>query len=352
MSVKFSSMGVTAWIRRLAAPRTELPGGVFRYALATSGVHQLLLLVLTVSVFLLEVVPLELQRRIVNDLAKDRAYSAVIILCAVYAGVVLLQGGTKLVLNVYRGWVGERATRDLRRRIHSVIEAPPTSSPGMEAQGIAVSMIVAEVEPIGGFVGESVSEPLLQAGILLSVFAYLIHLDPWMALGAFVLFIPQFLFVPLMQVAVNRRAGARIRILRQLGINVIDQTNGHFRADDQRIDRVFALDMGIFRFKFTMNFLMNLCSHLQIISALLIGGWWVYTDRLEIGGVVAFISGISRLNDPWGDLVNYFRDITITQVKYRLLANAVNELSQDSRDFLKTAVHPAAREAMEPALPE
>jgi len=184
------------------------------------------------------------------------------------------------------------------------------------------------------------------------VLAYLIHIDPWMALGAFALFVPQFFFVPLMQAAVNRRAGARIRILRQLGINVIDQTNGHFRADDQRIDRVFALDMGIFRFKFTMNFLMNLCSHLQIISALLIGGWWVYTDRLEIGGVVAFISGISRLNDPWGDLVNYFRDISITQVKYRLLANAVNELSQDSRDFLKTAVHPAAREAMEPALPE
>ena len=122
-------------------------------------------------------------------------------------------------------------------RIHSVIEAPPTSSPAAEAQGIAVSMIVAEVDPIGGFVGESVSEPLLQGGILASVLAYLIHIDPWMALGAFVLFVPQFFFVPLMQAAVNRRAGARIRILRQLGINVIDQTKGHFRADDKRIDR-------------------------------------------------------------------------------------------------------------------
>jgi hypothetical protein len=30
-------------------------------------------------------------------------------------------------------------------------------------------MIVAEVEPIGGFVGGSISEPLLQGGILLSV---------------------------------------------------------------------------------------------------------------------------------------------------------------------------------------
>src|SRR6516164_3717350 len=352
MSVKFRSMGVTAWLRQLAATPTELPGSVFRYALATSGVHQLLLLGLTVSVFLLEVVPLELQRRIVNDLAKDRAYSAVIKLCAVYAGVVLLQGGTKLALNVYRGWVGERATRDLRRRIHSVIEAPPTSSPGMEAQGIAVSMIVAEVEPIGGFVGESVSEPLLQAGILLSVFAYLIHLDPWMALGAFVLFIPQFLFVPLMQAAVNRRAGARIRILRQLGIGVIDQSDAHLRADERGIERAFALDMGIFRLKFTMNFLMNLCSHLQIVSALLIGGWWVHTDRLEVGGVVAFISGISRLNDPWGDLVNYFRDLTVTQVKYRLLANAVNELARDRAELPQTKVRQTARDVMEPALPK
>jgi len=254
-------MSVSTWARQLGAVAAdELPGSVFRYVLATSGPHQLLLLALTVSVFLLEIVPLELQRRIVNDLVKDRPYRWVITLCAVYAGVVLVQGGTKLVLNVYRAWVGERAIRDLRHRIHSVIDAPLTSSPAAEAQGIAVSMIVAEVEPIGGFVGESVSEPLLQGGILASVLAYLIHIDPWMALGAFALFVPQFFFVPLMQAAVNWRAGARIRILRQLGIGVIDQTNGHFRADDQRIDRVFSLDMGIFRLKFTMNFLMNLCS--------------------------------------------------------------------------------------------
>ena len=344
-------MSVTSWIRQLSVSAAdELPGSVFRYVLVTSAPHQLLLVALTASVFLLEIVPLELQRRIVNDLVKDRPYQWVITLCAVYAGVVLVQGGTKLVLNVYRAWVGERAIRGLRHRIHSVIEAPPTSSPAAEAQGIAVSMIVAEVEPIGGFIGESVSEPLLQGGILASVLAYLIHIDPWMALGAFALFVPQFFFVPLMQAAVNWRAGARIRILRQLGIGVIDQTDGHFRADDQRIDRVFSLDMGIFRLKFTMNFLMNLCSHLQIVSALLIGGWWVHTDRLEIGGVVAFISGISRLNDPWGDLVNYFRDLTVTQVKYRLLANAVNELARDHAELPQTKVRQTARDVMEPAL--
>jgi ABC-type multidrug transport system fused ATPase/permease subunit len=324
-------MSVVTWIHEFnAAPAGALPRNVFRYVLGTSGLHQLFLLALTVSVFLLEVVPLELQRRIVNDLVKHRPFSWVVALCAVYAGTVLVQGGTKLALNIYRSWVGERAKRDLRRRVHTFVETPDAASPAAEAQGIAVSMIVAEVEPIGGFVGESVSEPLLQVGIMLSVLSYLTHIDPWMALAAFGLFFPQLVFVPLLQAAVNRRTGARIRVLRQLGISMIAGNGGaddeSSPADDRRIEQAFALDMGIFKLKFTMNFLMNICNHLQIISALLVGGWWVYTGNIEIGGVVAFISGIGRLNDPWGDLVNYFRDVNVTQIKYRLLADAVDQL--------------------------
>lgn len=327
------------WLRGFAAGREiGLPRNVYRYVLATSALHQLVLLALTAGVALLEVVPLELQRRIVNNLVKHRPYSWVISLCAVYGAVVLAQGSAKLVLNIYRGWVGERARRDLRRRVHAVVEAPPASSPAAEAQGIAISMIVAEVEPIGGFVGESVSEPLLQAGIIASVSSYLIHVDPWMALAAGAIFIPQLVFVPLLQTAVNRRTGARVSVLRQLGIAMIDRDDD--AEDERRIQRAFALDMGIFKLKFTMNFLMNLCNHLQIVSALLVGGWWVYTNHLEIGGVVAFISGIARLNDPWGDLVNYFRDANVTQVKYRLLADAVDRLAPaaDTDETLRTAM--------------
>ncbi len=192
-------------------------------------------------------------------------------------------------------------------------------------------MIVAEVEPIGGFVGASVSEPLLQGGIIISVLAYMIHVDLWMAGTALALFLPQLVFVPLMQGATNRRAGARVRIIRQLSISVVEaagRDDARDRTDDQRIDRVFDLNMGIFRFKFTMNFLMNLSTQLQIIGVLLVGGWMVHTGRLEIGGVVAFISGIGRLTDPWGDLVNYFRDVNVTQVKFRLLREATNQQTQ------------------------
>ncbi len=310
---------------------SALPRGILGYVLQTSALHQLCLMALTITAFLLEVVPLELQRRIVNDLVKNRNFRFVIELCAIYALVVLVQGGIKLGLNVYRGWVGERATRALRRGIRALVRALSEGTEAAQEIGLEVSMIVAETEPIGGFVGESVSEPLLQGGVLLSVLAYMIHLEPVMAAIALAFFLPQLVFVPLMQHAINRRTGARVWLLRQVSVNVVARDGNQAelsRADAARIDRVFVLNMGIFRIKFTMNFLMNLCNHLEIIAALLVGGWFVYTGRLEVGGVVAFISAITRLNDPWGDLVNYFRDLSGTQVKYRLLSEAVSRLVQ------------------------
>ncbi|MBV9966039.1 MAG: ABC transporter ATP-binding protein, partial [Alphaproteobacteria bacterium] len=172
----------------------------------------------------------------------------------------------------------------------------------------------------------SVSEPLLQAGILCSVLAYMIHVDVRMAGIAILFFIPQLIFVPLMQHAMNRRT-RRVRIIRQLSVSVVEGGGdaARDRADDSRIERVFQLNMGIYRFKFSMNFLMNLSTQLQIIGALAVGAWAVINQQLEIGGVVAFVSGISRITDPWGDLVNYFRDANINQVKFGLLRDAVNQ---------------------------
>jgi ABC-type bacteriocin/lantibiotic exporter with double-glycine peptidase domain len=83
--------------------------------------------------------------------------------------------------------------------------------------------------------------------------------------------------------------------------------------------------MGIFKFKYSMNFLMNLSTQLQIIGALAVGAWVVLQGELEIGGVVAFVSGIARITDPWGDLVNYFRDANVNQVKFGLLRDAFDQ---------------------------
>jgi len=194
-------------------------------------------------------------------------------------------------------------------------------------------MIVAEAEPIGLFVAEAVSEPLLQCGVLASVLAYMIHIDPIMTLIASVVFLPQVIFMPLMQKAINRRTRQSISLLRGLSGSLTDR---EIAATDRNseglvIDRVFGRSVGVFQIKYRLNFLMNLSTHLQIIVALLYGGWLVLTSQLEIGGVVAFISGIFRLTDPWGDLVNYFRDVSLTRAKYDLLVKSVHLAAERHR---------------------
>lgn len=69
-----------------ASERTTLPPTLFAFILRTTGRHQVFLFILTVVVFLLELVPLEIQRRVVNDLAEKRDWNLVLLLAAAYAG--------------------------------------------------------------------------------------------------------------------------------------------------------------------------------------------------------------------------------------------------------------------------
>ena len=43
----------------------------------------------------------------------------------------------------------------------------------------------------GGFVGAALSEPLLQGGVMVSVLAYMIHLNLWLGLTVLIFFPPQ-----------------------------------------------------------------------------------------------------------------------------------------------------------------
>jgi ABC-type multidrug transport system fused ATPase/permease subunit len=280
---------------------------------------------LAIVVLLLDLVPLELQRRIVNGALDRKSFGLLAGLCALYAAVAVVQGAAKLALNVYQGATGERANRDLRLKANEAVGQG--GQPGQE--GVGISIIVAEVEAVGGFVGQSVAELVLHGGVLVTVFGYLVYLQPWMALVAFGLFAPQFLFVPLLQEAINRRTLRRIKILRSLSVDIVHEAADQDMTRDRRsfgrhVADVYRLNMEIFRRKFGMNFLMNLLHHGAVAGILLVGGWFVIEGRTEVGTVVAFISGLTRINDPWGDLVNYFRDMTNAGVKYGLIASAID----------------------------
>jgi len=81
--------------------------------------------------------------------------------------------------------------------------------------------------------------------------------------------------------------------------------------------------MGIYKIKYGMNLAMNLMQYFSVAAALGVGGWFVATDRIQIGTVVAVVAGLGKLNDPWGDLVSWGRELSVDSVKYRLFADAV-----------------------------
>lgn len=297
-----------------------LPETLFGYIRRYSGRHQVALAALSVAVFGLSAVPLELQRRIVNDAIDAGAFAPILWLSLAYLGVALGEGGIKLGLNIYRGWVSETAVRHLRQ-----VALVAKAMQGRKA--VELSMVLSEIEPVGGFVGVAVSEPLLQGGILLAVFGYMLYLEPSLAGLAFLVFAPQLVFVPLMQAAINRRVERRVLTMREVSDGIVREASPE-AFHRQRIDQVFTLHMGIYKLKFSMNFLMNLSHHTGVAAALAFGGWYVLQGRIELGTVVAFISGLAKLNDPWGDLVNWFRDMTVNRVKYRLLAAAMENRGQ------------------------
>jgi ABC-type multidrug transport system fused ATPase/permease subunit len=295
---------------------------LYRYIWQTSARDQVLLSVLSTCVFLLELAPLELQRRIVNSAVDHKPYRLIVILCLVYLGVSLLHGGIKLVTNVYRGSVGEATNRHLRMQL-----APTEQSiaAGGGDAGVRISIIVSEAEAVGGFAGSSFSEPVLNAGILLSVFGYMLYVQPWMALVAFLMFCPQLLFIPALQEAINRRTQRRIETLRAVSVAIVREaaereTAPRRHAYRRRIGYVYLLNVQIFIRKFGINFLMNLLYSLGVIGILAVGGWLVLNGRTEVGTIVAFISGLNRMNSPWRDLMNWFRDLTNAGTKYRLIA--------------------------------
>jgi ABC-type bacteriocin/lantibiotic exporter with double-glycine peptidase domain len=300
-----------------------LADSLFRFIVQTSGRHQLALAGITILLCLVITLPLELQRRIVNEALQRRDFHTIGFLALTYFGAAIAQRGIKLAMSIYRSWVGENSTRYLRSRV--LASDKREGDDGSRSQrGVDISIVLAEADPIGRFVGVSLSEPLLQCGALISFLAYMAWLHPWMALIALGALAMQILFVPAMQNAINRRATERILTLRAVSTSL----NRGLRGVDtpslqlERADQVFELNMGIYKIKYVMNFLMNGSVHLSMAGILALGGYFVSTGEIDAGSVVACAAGLSKISDPWGDFVDWFRDLRVTQARYALIRDA------------------------------
>lgn len=287
--------------------------GLYRWVWQISRAKQIRLCLLTALVFPLSMLPMELQRRMVDQGLGGGDLPWLVQLGAAYALVIVLHATLKYLRNVSQGRIVEGEIRRLRRRLaRQAGDEPDDAGTGSE-----VSMIASEAERLGGFVGESLSFPLLQGGILLSVLAYMVWLQPAMAAVVVLLLAPSVLITPPIQGVVNRHAALRTRLLRQLGDRLVRQAP--IARADQRIAHIHRMRMRIVHWKYLLKSINNLLGQAGPLAILLVGGWLVIDGAATVGTVVAFLSGFERVADPSRELLNFYRRLAQARVQFGLL---------------------------------
>ena len=310
--------------RRIRRTGDDTPAtSLFRYVWRMSGRHQVWICLLAVGVAALTAVPLELQRRIVDEMVRDRQLDLLWLLAGGYLAVLLVQSVAKYILHLYQSWLSESAIRYNREHLTRLYEQRSDGDVAHHS-GEAVSVIGAEIDRLGGFVGEGLSQPVVNGGMLLAMGGYMLVVEPVVALISMVFVVPQIVLMPVLQSRINRLMEHRVILLRHLG----DQLTGPPGAEDgvhaggvpSCLDRIYDNRLRTHLWKFGQKALMNLLSALAPLSVLLVGGVMVIQGETTIGVVVAFISGFERLSTPLRELIAYYRIAAQANVQHRMIA--------------------------------
>lgn len=294
-----------------------------------SGWYQVPACILALVVAGLTVVPLELQRRIIDDALTAGDAELLVMLALIYLGVIALNGVIKFVLRVYQGWLAESTIAYCRRHIIG-LHGRETKNEAEGQSGTAVSIVNHELEAIGGFVGDGISDPLAQVGVMVAIVVYMVTVEPMIALISIAFLGPQVVIIPLIQRKLNALVDRRVDLVRDLSEDVTDQAGEEdlLKRTDNDIRRIFGNRMRFFLWKFLGKVVLNFLNAVAPLMVLAFGGWMVVQGETQVGVVVAFISGFNRMAEPLRDLINYYRIYSQTNVKHEKVARWMDDRAE------------------------
>jgi ABC-type multidrug transport system fused ATPase/permease subunit len=303
----------------------------YAYVWRSSASEQIVLIVLAAMAALLAMAPLEFQRHIVNTLAGHEKIENLVWLCGAYLIAALAISGLKYTVNIKSSGLGEFMIRSLRQVIFS--SSSPLKSdetPGetrKDKAGTFVAMIATEAEAVGKFVGDCISTPTVQAGTLLSVLGYMLYTEPLLGLVVLLIAVPQVLIVPMIQRRINTLVRERTRTVRRAGDLIVD--NMQQDSDEpagsrgseigKAFETIYGVRLRVFKLKFGLKFLVGAMQSVGVFLLLFAGGIMVLNGKTEIGIVVAFISGLDRVLDPWRELIAFVRSTSSAKVQFDLI---------------------------------
>lgn len=280
--------------------------------------QQMVLIVLSLCVATLAAVPLQYQKDIINGLSDGMEKQQLLWLCAGYLGVLTLGSSLKFAMN-YRSAV---LSESVIKRIRNVIYANNLGEGGEEKsdRGSLVTIVAAEAEQVGSFAGEAIASPLLQLGTLVSVVTFVAISQPYLALFIVGVIAPQALLVLTLQKFINSRVADRVKTLRHAtGLISAQKIKEVQQAITDDFDAIFQTRKQIFKIKLSMKLAINLMQGMGIVGILMIGGLMYLDGKTDIGTVVASLSALTRVNDPWRGLIAYYRKLSTVRVRFDLL---------------------------------
>ncbi len=252
-------------------------------------------------------------------------------LCGMFLILVLINGVFKYVINVYAGIVGERMLRRLRYEFYACILRFPLSRFRKLSQGEVVSMIVAETEPLGGFIGDSIKLPVFQGGQLLTLLIFILVQNPILGALAIMLYPVQIWLITKLQAKLNAYKKQRVRLARKASERISEVVGGvqevHTHDTSQyelteygaRMGVIYDVRVKIYYLKFMIKFLNNFIAQVTPFFFYAIGGYLVIAGDITIGALVVVLANYEKLSVPWKELLNFYQIMEDARIKYDLL---------------------------------
>lgn len=288
------------------------------------------LLVVTLTLFPLLYLTLELPKRIINDAIGSgsgtiAAYGFeftqiqyLMLLSAAFLVAVFVHGILKMRINTMKGVLAERLLRRLRYTLIARILRFPQPYFERTSQGELVSMVTAESEPMGGLMGDAVAQPVLQAGQMLTILGFLFFQSVTFGLAACALIPLQAWLIPRLQKQINLLNKKRVVQVRALAAEIGEgaagastlRVNGGWRFRmamiGDRLGQLFDIRFEIYQKKFFMKFINNFITQLTPFLFYSIGGYLVIQGEVTIGALVAALAAYKDLSSPWKELLAYY----------------------------------------------
>ena len=175
---------------------------------------KLLLVVTVCATVLVRVVPLEMQKRIVNQAINLKAFELLLIYCGIYLAAVVIAGGLKFVISYLQTIIGQRALAAMRTDLYRHVLTLPLGFFRKTQPGMVVQSFVSELATAGDFVGMAAAIPVTSVLSLLAFTGYLLWLNPLLAVVSFAIYPAAIFVLPMLQRRANIENKKRVDVSR------------------------------------------------------------------------------------------------------------------------------------------